>query len=148
MKVTFVTTLLLLALCCQTADAQSQPNTSPNTKTTTMKEFILLVRVPATYTTEQASAVNPLWEAVTGKWKNEGIWVTSFVFPGEGFVLSGADKQVKNEYVLANNLKLVSTIILKAASLASAVALSKACPVLNYGGSIEVREVIPAAVKP
>ena len=132
---------VLLAFCSSSITAQETKHST--TKTTGMKEFILLVRVPADYSTEQAKAAGPKWDVVTNKWKADGIWVSSFVFPGNSFVLSGSDRQLKNEYVLANNLKVVSTIILKAESFDNAVELAKACPVLDLGGSIEVREVPP-----
>jgi hypothetical protein len=113
-----------------------------------MKEFILFVRVPVTYTTEQAKTVNPEWNLVTNKWKADGIFVTSFVCPGESYVISGAERSVKKEPVVADNLKIVSNIILLAENLENAVELAKVCPVLNYGGSIEVRAVQPRVVRP
>ena len=113
-----------------------------------MKEFILLVRVPVSYSGEQAKAVNPQWNEVLNKWKADSIYVTSFVFPGESFVLSGSDRMVKKEFVVADNLKMVSNIILNAKNLEEAVELAKVCPVLEHGGSVEVREVQPRQVVP
>jgi hypothetical protein len=113
-----------------------------------MKEFILFVRVPVTYTTEQAKAVNPEWNLVTDKWKADGIFVTSFVCPGDSYVISGAEKSVKNEPVIADNLRVVSNIILLAENVEDAIELAKVCPVLKYGGSIEVRAVQPRIIKP
>lgn len=113
-----------------------------------MKEFILFVRVPITYTTEQAKAVTPEWNLVTDKWKADGIFVTSFVCPNDSYVISGTDRSVKKEPVVAGNQKVVSNIILLAENLESAVELAKVCPVLNYGGSIEVRAVQPRVVRP
>ena len=48
-----------------------------------MKKYILLVRLPLGYGAEEASAVRADWETLTDEWKAEGIFVTSFVFPGE-----------------------------------------------------------------
>jgi hypothetical protein len=113
-----------------------------------MKEFILLVRVPLTYSSEQAKAVNPKWDLVLKKWKEDNVFVTSFVFPSESYVLSGADRLVKKEFVVSDNLKVVSSIVLRARSLESAVELAKVSPVLEYGGTVEVREIQPRPVAP
>lgn len=108
-----------------------------------MKEFMLLVRVPVTYTSEQAKAINPAWELVVAQWKADNNFVSSYVFPGESFVLTGTNRQVKNRAVLSDNRKLVSSIILRTTSLAAAVELAKVCPVLNHAGSVEIREIPP-----
>ena len=108
-----------------------------------MKEFILLVRVPSDYNKAQAEAVNPEWIKVTDKWKKDQRWVTSFVFPGESYVVSGAERSARKDTVFAGNLKLVSNIILFAEDFEDALKLAGDCPILNYGGSVEVREVPP-----
>src|ERR1700722_3914914 len=100
-----------------------------------MKEFILLIRVPASYTGEQAKEVTPKWNAVTEKWKSENIFVTSFVFPAESYVLSGTNRAAKKEFVISDNLKVASTIVLLAENMEAAIDLSKACPILDYGGT-------------
>ena len=150
MKSNLLAGLMCLSLFCGNMHAQTNtPGTSsPNTKTTQMKEFILFVRVPVTYTTEQAKAVNPEWTLVTDKWKADGIFVTSFVCPYDSYVISGTERSVKKETVVANNQKIVSNIILLAENLEKAVELAKTCPVLQYGGSIEVRAVQPRVVQP
>ncbi len=141
--------ICLALLSCKT---YAQTNTSNSQteikKIPNMKEFILLVRVPVTYSGEQAKAVNPRWEIVLTKWKADDVFVTSFVFPGESYVLSGADRLVKKEPVVTDSLKIVSSIILRATSLENAVELAKACPVVEHGGTVEVREIIPRPVKP
>jgi hypothetical protein len=147
MKSNLLAGIICLALCCGKTAAQTNiANTS--SKTTKMKEFILFVRVPITYTTEQAKAVTPEWNLVTDKWKADGIFVTSFVCPNDSYVISGTDRSVKKEPVVAGNQKVVSNIILLAENLESAVELAKVCPVLNYGGSIEVRSVQPRVARP
>lgn len=104
------------------------------------------MRVPEDYTTEQAKAVNPKWEQVVDKWKGDGVFVTSYVFPRDSYVVSGAERQVKKEFVVSDHLKVVSSIILRASNMEDAVELAKNCPVLDFGGSIEVREIPPVAV--
>lgn len=106
-----------------------------------MKEFSFLVRVPLSYSADQARAVNPRWDALLRKWKENNAYIISFAFPGEGYVISGADRLIKKEIVLSDNLKVVSNLFIRASSLEEALELAKDCPVLDYGGTVEVREV-------
>lgn len=112
-----------------------------------MSEFILLVRVPTNYSGEQAKAVNPKWDRVLDKWKADNVFVTSFIFPGNSYVLAGADTTVRKEFVVSDNLKVVSSIIFRAADIEEAVELAKVCPILEHGGTVEVREVQSRPVK-
>lgn len=115
-------------------------------KTYAQKQYSLLVRVPDTYTTEQVKSAGPLWDKLIEKWKADGVYVLSFAFPGESYTVTGNEKSLKKETVLSGNLKVVSNIVLRAESMEQALALAKACPVLLYGGKVEVRE-IPKPVK-
>ena len=108
-----------------------------------MKEFILLNRVPAGYGAAEANAVREKWNLVTDKWKADNVFVSSFIFPGTGHVVSGDERSVKKDVVLSNNLRMVSTIIVRAADIDAAVALSKSCPILEQGGMVEVNEIQP-----
>lgn len=107
-----------------------------------MKEFILIVRVPEAYSKDDATAVRPQWNALTDQWKAEGIFITSYIFPNPGYVVLDAQKNSKKEYVTTSGgLKEVSNIIVHAADLEQALNLAKRCPVLEQGGSVEVREL-------
>ncbi len=112
-----------------------------------MKQYSLLVSVPDTYGTEQAKSVGPKWEKLLEQWKADSVYVLSFAFPGESFTVSGNEKLIKKETVLSGNLKVVSHIVLQAETIEQALELSKSCPILLYGGKVEVRE-IPKLVKP
>jgi len=112
-----------------------------------MKQYSLLVRVPDTYTAAQAQSAAPQWEILLEQWKTDGVYVLSFAFPGESFTVSGNEKLIKKETVLSVNLKVVSNVVLQAETMEEALELAKSCPVLLYGGQVEVRE-IPRPVKP
>ena len=112
-----------------------------------MKQYSLLVRVPDTYTAAQAQSAAPQWEILLEQWKTDGVYVLSFAFPGESFTVSGNEKLVKKETVLSAHLKVVSNVVLQAETMEEALELAKSCPVLLYGGQVEVRE-IPRPVKP
>lgn len=118
-------------------------------KSTHMKQFSLLVRVPQDYAADQARAVNPEWGKLIEEWKVRGVYVLSFAFPGESLVVSGKKGQVKHETVLSNGLRAVSNIVLQAETLEEASALARSCPVLSHGGTVEVREIMnPVPVAP
>lgn len=111
---------LLIALLLIAGTAQkSQP----------MKAFVVLVSVPSTYTTAMAKSVNPKWEKAIVDWKASGHYITSFAYPGESRTIN------------QNNSRQVSSILLRAENIEEATELAKACPVLAYGGSVEIREI-------
>jgi len=105
-----------------------------------MKEYILLVRLPVNYSAADAAAVRGKWTALTDRWKAANIFITSFVFPAEGYVVS-PDKTAKKASVVSDDVKMVSSIVVHAASIEDALVLAQECPVLEQGGTIEVREV-------
>ncbi|MBD2767566.1 hypothetical protein IC235_06640 [Hymenobacter sp. BT664] len=133
---------LLPLLCLLIVGLSSYTRTDTlKSRSAKMKQFSLLVRVPLTYGSEQAQAVNPLWDKLIAEWKSKGAYVISFAFPGESYTVSGAEKAVKKEAVLSGNLKAVSNIVLQADKVETALDLAKQCPILRYGGTVEVREI-------
>ena len=103
------------------------------------QQFVLVVRVPETYDTEQAKKVGPEWDKAVAYWKAQGAYVESFAFPQLGAVISGGDRQVQTGMITAGGQKVVSVVVLRAADGAHATELAKRCPVLDHGGSVEVR---------
>jgi hypothetical protein len=138
MKNQFLTGIALILF----SSAIAQTSNNQSKKSIKMKEYILLNRVPLNYGGKEAKEVIETWNNVMGKYKADSIFVTSFVFPNEGYVISGSEKTVKKETVSANNLKIVSTIVIKAASYEEAIELAKAFPILQQGGTVEVSEIM------
>ena len=112
-----------------------------------MKEYMLINRVPLSYSADDAKQARETWNKVTDKWKEDGIFVTSFVIPNEGYTISGAERTVKKETAQSGDLKIVSVIILRAESFEEVLELAKACPILEQGGKVEVSEVQPRPVQ-
>lgn len=96
--------------------------------------FVVLVRVPANYSNDLAKSVHPQWEQAIADWKASGHYVTSFAFPGPA-------ETFPQQAPAPAGMRLVSNIVLRAENKAQAMELAKACPVLKYGGSVEVREI-------
>lgn len=133
---------IIIGCTCTGSKIFAQTNAAiTQSKNNQMKQFSLLVRVPVTYTAEQARLTTPLWDKTIEDWKAKGVYVLSFAFPGESYTVSGSEKEVKKETVIADNLRVVSNIVLQAADKDQAIELAKACPILAHGGSVEIREI-------
>jgi hypothetical protein len=59
-----------------------------------------------------------------------------------GKVVSGTGKRVHDGPFAEGKEVVASFCVIKAASLDEAVEFAKACPILDYDGSVEVREVM------
>ncbi|MGK6352678.1 hypothetical protein [Parapedobacter sp. DT-150] len=127
-----MTTAVILAFAALTTDAANESDD--------MKKFVLVVRVPETYTSEQAKAVNPKWDKTIEYWKAVGAYVESFAFPRPGYVISGTDKQATAGSIAWGGQIVVSIVVLQAENIAQATELAKRCPILDHGGTVEVRE--------
>ena len=141
-RLSFLRFTVLIVAILFAAGVTGQTNNNQTKQTTKMKDYILLNRVPLNYGSNEARAVINIWNEVTDKWKADGIFVSSYVFPNEGFVISGAEKKVSKETVSSNNLRIVSVIVIKAANYDDATEQAKNCPTLQQGGTVEVSEII------
>jgi hypothetical protein len=141
----------IICMAFISAQTNAQANTSQSQteikKSTKMKEFILVVRLPITYT-KQSPEVNEKWAKLVQKWKTDDVFVTSFIFPTEGYVLSGSEITTKKESVVSNNVRVVSSIVLLATDMGAAIELARTCPIFGFGGTVEVREVQQRPVLP
>jgi hypothetical protein len=142
MKKIFMVALLVCITCIGSATAQTGSPILSSVKTAQkMKAFVVLVKVPLTYTTELARSVNPKWEKAIASWKASGHYITSYAFPGESSVINDTARVLSREMVSSEGKRQVSNILFRAATLEEAIELAKACPVLDHGGSVEVREI-------
>lgn len=140
---------IALFLCVNFYGQKSGANQARNFKTetkkdTNMKEYVLLVRFSTekTLTPEQLKSITEQWTALAEQWTKQGNFVAATVLPQEGFVISGAERKINKGFaVTADSFKVVSIIHLKANNIEEAIELAKACPPLEFGGTVEVREV-------
>lgn len=139
-KIIYWVGAILLVLVVTSVPSFSQNNQD---KTEKMKEYILLIRLPINYGQTQALKVREKWDKLTDQWKADNIFVTSFIFPSESYLVSGDNKVVTKEAVVSNDLKLISNIIVRASNFEEAVLLAKKCPIIDQGGTVEVREAQP-----
>lgn len=109
----------------------------------TLKEYILLVYLPLSYGPEEAKEVREQWNKLLAEWKTDGTYITSFVYPNDGYVVAGPEKSITTEGMASGNYKLVSNMVLRAADYERALELAKKCPVFQQNGHIQVREIQP-----
>jgi hypothetical protein len=111
-----------------------------------MKEFALLFRQPSF---DYSNASPKEMEALTKKWKD---WVEGIVTQGK-FVANGSRLSMEGKVLKAGGVitdgpfveireRLGSFIIVKAAGLDEATTLAHGCPVLDAGGSVEIRAIV------
>jgi len=60
-----------------------------------------------------------------------------------GFEGSQLPKNLPEGIHITNNQTIGGTMVVKASNLKEAVTLSEQCPILNIGGTVEVRSIIP-----
>ena len=105
-----------------------------------LKKFVLVIRVPQSYDSEQAKKVGSAWDMTLESWKAEGVYVESFACPAPGYIITGQDRQVEPGLITWGGQKVVSIVVLQAENITQATALAKQCPILEHGGTVEVRE--------
>jgi hypothetical protein len=114
-------------------------------KTTTMKEFMLLFRLPAN---DSSNASPKEMQALTQKWQD---WVGGLVaqdkFVSSGKRLAMEGKVLKPGGVVTDGPFgeirewLGSFCVVKAENLDDATTLAHGCPALDMGGSVEIRPI-------
>lgn len=119
-------------------------------KIKTMNEFALIFRNdfhPETgYSPDKLQEIMKQWQA----------WMSGMADRGQlanaGTRLGGDGKTIKPSNIVTNGpyaeIKEMITgiIVIKAIDINEATVIAKGCPILNAGGSVEVRNVIPIGV--
>jgi hypothetical protein len=111
-----------------------------------MKEYLFFFRGGLDFT----KAAPELLQRVLTNWKN---WTEELLKKG---IYSGGDRVTRNEAAVvkgnvrqiiagpysANNEMIGGYIKIKADSLEQAIEISKSCPIFDFDGNIEIREVV------
>ncbi|MBC7887459.1 MAG: transcription initiation protein [Ferruginibacter sp.] len=91
-------------------------------------------------TEAEFEAINKQWQDYIGGIAGQGKFVGTQRLDQEGTII-GPDGKLSNAVTDGKGL-VVGTLTIEADSLDEAVELSKGCPVLAMGGSVEVRPVL------
>jgi hypothetical protein len=110
------------------------------------KEFMLLFRYEPNMnyqpTEAEMTQMHQEWGAYFGKLASEGKMVSTHQLGFEGTQIA-ADKTTTEGFNISNNVMVSGSLLVNADSIEEAVEIGKACPILNMGGTVEVRSVIP-----
>ena len=112
-----------------------------------MKEFLLVFRTDSNNTPQRTAEEA---KAITLQWMD---WIKSIASEDKlvdrGNRLNNSGKVLKPNDVVVNgpytDIKesIGGYTLIRAESYEAAIALSKACPILSFGGSVEIREISP-----
>ena len=111
-----------------------------------MKEYVFIIRfgVQAPLSPEQQKQNTENWTRVIDQWKQQGHFIGSSLITQSGFVVSDADRSTQKGFAADTDFRVTSLIRVLASDLGKAVELAKVCPTLDFGGTVEVREVQPS----
>lgn len=111
-----------------------------------MKEFMLIFRFQPDpnfkMTPEQEAESTKQWGNWIGSLAGEGKFVMTSQLGFEGLVLN-PDLSASQGVYSADSKIVGGNMIVKTSTIEDAIELSKGCPVLGMGGSVEVREILP-----
>lgn len=110
------------------------------------KEFMLLFRFEPSNdyqpTETEMNEMHQQWGAFIGNIAIQEKLVSTHQLGFEGVQIS-SDLYISEGIHIANKQTLGGNIIVKAASMSEAVEMAKGCPIIQMGGSVEVRNIQP-----
>lgn len=93
-------------------------------------------------TPEQEAESGKQWGEWIGGVANQGKFVSTAQLGFSGAVLN-ADLSSTEQIYTANSTVVGGNMVVKTETQAEAIEISKGCPILKMGGSVEVREILP-----
>jgi hypothetical protein len=82
------------------------------------------------------------WRVWTEELARQGRYVTGQRLTRNGSVLAGKKKQLTDGPFTEGKEIVGGFIVIKAADLADAIGSARGCPIFDYDGSTEVREIV------
>ena len=110
-----------------------------------MKEYIFLLRgYPNHLTLEETQQLRLQWGRLVPRWREEKKFVEGYIFSDDGHTIEGAPERLVNDKtVIEHGMQAAGFVIILAADMEEALQLAKLCPLLDFGGTVEVRERVP-----
>ena len=111
-----------------------------------MKNFMLIFRFQPDpnfqMTPEQEAESGKQWGNWIGSIAHQGKFVSTAQLGFTGAVLQ-TDLSSSDGIYTANSTAIGGNMVIKTDSQSDALDISKGCPILEMGGSVEVREILP-----
>ncbi len=112
----------------------------------TQKEFMLLFRFEPNFnfqpSAEEQAQMHQQWGAYIGGLAIQEKLISTHQLGFEG-VQVAADQTINNGINILSNQTLGGNMIVKAQSINEAVEIAKGCPILQMGGNVEIRDILP-----
>jgi hypothetical protein len=108
-----------------------------------MKDFLLLFRSGldfATATPEQLQQAMMKWKTWMEELTQQGKYFGGQRLTKNGAVLKSVEKVIDGPYAESKEI-VGGYVVIKAKDLQDAIEAAKGCPIFNYNGIVEVREV-------
>ena len=93
-------------------------------------------------TPKQEAESGKQWGEWIGSVANQGKFVSTAQLGFTGAVLQ-ADHSVTDQIYIASGTAMGGNMVIKTDTQSDALEISKGCPILHMGGSVEVREILP-----
>lgn len=108
-----------------------------------MKQYIFLLRVNKTSLSEQETEQRTRqWGLLIPELTLQGKFIAGWVFENDGYNVYGSPKRIVAESPVCDHNEIMGgVIIIEADDLNEAIEISKRCPTINFGGSVEVRQL-------
>ncbi|HMH32783.1 MAG TPA: YciI family protein [Puia sp.] len=136
--------ILLLALACISIVLLSAQTNSNSAK----QQYLIVFRFKSNFLppSQDVLQVNiKHWQEYMGSLAKAGNLVSGFRPVNEGKTITGSGKTIKEGSYIANNELISSVIIINASSIEEATEIANKCPIFEFGGSAEVRQLIGTA---
>jgi hypothetical protein len=109
-------------------------------------EFMLLFRFEPNFnyqpSADEIAQMHEQWGAYLGGLAIQEKLVNTHQLGFEGIKVS-ADLSVSEGILIADKQTMAGNLVVKAASINEAVEIAKGCPILQMGGNVEVRNILP-----
>jgi len=110
-----------------------------------MKEYIFLLNSPTNPLSEaDAQQMRLQWGRLTTRLREEQKFVEGYIFSATGHTVNGSpERTVMPVIFVHNNIMASGCLIIRSNSMDEALKLAQLCPILDFGGTVEVRERMP-----
>lgn len=112
---------------------------------TNEKEFMLLFRSRPSNelpTPKQMQEMQKQWGTFIGTIAMQGKLVSTHQLGFDGKIIA-PDQSTKDGFYISEGQTVAGNMIYKSSTLESATEIAKNCPILNMGGTVEVRSIQP-----
>jgi hypothetical protein len=119
-------------------------------KTAAKSQYLFIIRFKSNFVAASDTAVQvniKHWQAYMGNLAQAGKIAGGYRPSGEGETISGTQKTTQIGPYIANNELVSSILVINADNMAEAKAIAEKCPVLELGGSVEIRPMMETAGK-